>query len=236
MDPFIRTKWLLGAGGVERLNQSKIAVFGLGGVGSYAVEALARTGVGHFVLVDADFVEISNFNRQLHATIETLGRLKVDVMRERILSINPKADVQAKAQFFQSGDPDGLISRDLDYIVDAIDTVPSKIGLIVKAKELCIPVISCMGTGNKLDPTRFEVADISETSVCPLCKVMRRSLRRLGIQHVKVVYSREPPLLPQRDTDDQKSPGSVAFVPSVAGLMMASEVVKDLIYPGKRKN
>ncbi|MDW7657712.1 MAG: tRNA threonylcarbamoyladenosine dehydratase [Bacillota bacterium] len=252
-DPFIRSEWLLGPAGMARLRSSKVAVFGIGGVGSYTVEALARSGVGHLVLVDHDRVELSNINRQLHATMATLGQSKVKVMRERVLSINPRAEVTVHECFFQPGDPDSLLSADLDYVVDAIDTVPSKIGLIVRAKELGLPIISCMGAGNKLDPTRFEVADIDETSVCPLSKIVRRELRKQGISQVKVVFSREQPQKPQRcdqpvdhqgDTQDddpldisgagvirprRNSPGSVAFVPSVAGLIIAGEVVKDLI-------
>jgi len=259
-DPFVRSEWLLGPTGMARLRSSRVAVFGIGGVGSYAVEALARSGVGHLILVDHDRVELSNFNRQLHATAATLGQSKVKVMRERVLSINPQAVVMAHACFYQPGDPDGLLTADLDYVIDAIDTVPSKIGLIVRAKELGLPVISCMGAGNKLDPTRFEVADIEETSVCPLSRIIRRELRKQGISQVKVVYSREQPLKPQTtdhlcyQTCDQldvipenhqsdqldatgvasshprrNSPGSVAFVPSVAGLIIAGEVIKDLV-------
>jgi tRNA A37 threonylcarbamoyladenosine dehydratase len=247
-DPFVRTEWLLGPAGMARLRRSRVAVFGIGGVGSYAVEALARSGVGHLVLIDHDRVELSNFNRQLHATAATLGQSKVNVMRERVLSINPEAEVVAYECFFQPGDPDGLLSPALDYVIDAIDTVPSKIGLIIRAKELGLPVISCMSAGNKLDPTRFEVADIEETSVCPLSKIVRRELRKQGVSQVKVVYSREQPLQPQSaDAPDnlladqpdaagsagshprRNSPGSVAFVPSVAGLIIAGEVIKDLI-------
>lgn len=243
-DPFIRTEWLLGPTAMDRLRQSKVAVFGIGGVGSYVVEALARSGIGHLVLVDHDRIELSNINRQLHATMATVGLSKVRVMRERVLSINPGAEVLVHESFFRPGDPDGLLSPDLDYVVDAIDTVPSKVGLIVRARQLGLAVISCMGAGNKLDPTQFEVAEIEETSVCPLSRIIRRELRRQGICQVKVVYSREQPLRPQHwDTPDddpqdvsdadtirprRNSPGSVAFVPSVAGLIIAGEVVKDL--------
>ncbi|MCK9251715.1 MAG: tRNA threonylcarbamoyladenosine dehydratase [Clostridiales bacterium] len=224
-DPFIRTAWLLGADAMQKLKASRVIVVGIGGVGAYAVEALARSGVGHLVLVDPDRVEVSNLNRQLPATRATLGQLKVDVMRARVLAINPEAAVEVRTCFFTPGDPDGLITPDLDYVIDAIDTVTSKVGLIAKAKELGLRVISCMGAGNKLDPTRFEVADISQTSVCPLSKAVRQQLRKQGIESVKVVYSREKPFKPR---EGGRSPGSVAFVPSVAGLIMAGEVIKDI--------
>ena len=224
-DPFTRTAWLLGPDAMQKLKASRVIVFGIGGVGSYAVEALARSGVGHLILVDPDRVEASNLNRQLPATHATLGQLKVDAMRDRVLAINPEAVVEARACFFTPGDPDDLITPDLDYVIDAIDTVSSKVSLIVKAKALGLRVISCMGAGNKLDPTRFEVADISQTSVCPLSKAVRQQLRKQGIESVKVVYSREQPLKP---CEGGRSPGSIAFVPSVAGLIMAGEVIKDI--------
>ena len=246
-DPFIRTAWLLGPEGMARLRGSTIAVFGIGGVGSYTVEALARSGVGHLVLVDYDRVDITNINRQLHATVDTLGRFKVDVMRERVLSINPQAEVATHAACFQPGDPDGLLVPGLDYVVDAIDSLSAKIGLITRAKALDLPIISCMGAGNKLDPTRFEVADIYDTSVCPLSKLVRRQLRQQNIQALKVVYSREQPLRPMGDaltggaeadgpgkSAKRNSPGSVSFVPSVAGLIIAAEVIKDLLGQASR--
>ena len=224
-DPFIRTAWLLGADAMQKLKASRVIVVGIGGGGAYAVEALARSGVGHLVLVDPDRVEVSNLNRQLPATRATLGQQRVDVMRERVLAINPEAAVEVRTCFFTPGDPDGLITPDLDYVVDAIATITSKVGLIAKARELGLRVISCMGAGNTLDPTRFEVADISQTSVCPLSKAVRQLLRKQGIKSVKVCYSREQPFQPR---EGGRSPGSVAFVPSVAGLIMAGEVIKDI--------
>ena len=241
-NPFIRTEWLLGKAGMERLRCSKVAVFGIGGVGSFTVEALARSGVGHLMLVDHDYIEESNINRQLHATVDTLGQAKVKVMSDRVLSINPLTHVEAHLQYFLPGDPQGLLTPDLDYVVDAIDTVEVKISLIIKAKALGLPIISCMGAGNKLDPTQFEVADIYATEVCPLSRIIRRQLRQHQINALKVVYSREKPLQPLRDeqvAEDgfprRNSPGSVAFVPSVAGLIIAAEVVKDLAGSGSQQ-
>ncbi|AUS96609.1 tRNA cyclic N6-threonylcarbamoyladenosine(37) synthase TcdA [Clostridium thermosuccinogenes] len=245
---FSRIEMLIGAEALKKLNESKVAVFGVGGVGSYVVEGLVRSGVGKFVLVDDDCVCLTNINRQLHATRKTIGKAKVEVMRDRILEINPKAEVTVYQEFYMPDTAEGLIKDDYDYIVDAIDTVTGKIDLVVRAKAKGIPIISCMGAGNKLDPTKFEVADIYETSVDPLAKVMRKELRSRGVDSLKVVYSREVPLKPlESDTTSCKVgcvcppgtqrkctirhqvPGSAAFVPSVAGLIIAGEVVKDLI-------
>ena len=224
-EKFSREERLIGKENVEKLNKSKVAVFGIGGVGSFVVEGLARAGIGKFLLVDNDTVDITNINRQIHANITTIGKNKVDVMKERILNINPQAEVDISTEFFMPGSK--LVDNSLDYIVDAIDTVTGKIELVCRANELNIPIISAMGTGNKLDPTKFEVADIYKTSVCPLAKVMRKELRSRGIQKLKVVYSKEEPIKP--NDGDYKTPASISFVPSVAGLIIAGEVVKDII-------
>jgi len=235
---FSRTELLIGKEALERLKQCKVAVFGLGGVGSFVVEALVRSGICHFVLIDDDKVSLTNLNRQLIATRKTLGQPKVEVMRERILEINPQAEVETHQVFVLPETASGLVRPDMDYIVDAIDTVTAKIELAVRARALGIPIISCMGAGNKLDPTRFEIDDIFRTSYCPLSKVMRRELKKRGIDSLKVVYSKEEPrpALSEEIPDDaaagrhkRRVPGSIAFVPSVAGLFIAGEVVKDLI-------
>lgn len=231
---FSRTEMLIGEQALHKLAQKKVAVFGVGGVGSFAVEGLVRSGVGKLVLVDDDCICITNLNRQLHATTKTIGRPKVEVMRERILDINPEAEVTVFQRFYLPETADEMLAADYDYIVDAVDTVTAKIDLAVRAKERGIPIISSMGAGNKLDPSRFEAADLFSTSVCPLAKVMRYELRRRGITALKVVYSKEPPLSPARaeeagDGSRRHIPGSVAFVPSVAGLILAGEVVRDLI-------
>lgn len=237
---FSRTERLIGKKALERLKKSKVAVFGIGGVGTFVVEGLARSGIGHFVLIDNDTVSLTNLNRQLIATHKTIGKPKVEVMRDRILEINPQADIEIHQTFYLPDNAEGLVRPDMDYIVDAIDTVSAKIDLIVRASALGIPMISCLGAGNKLDPTRFEVADIYQTSVCPLGKVMRRELKKRGVASLKVVYSREEPLMAHESSLDspdvelkgtvkRQAPGSVAFVPSVAGLIIAGEVVKDLI-------
>lgn len=223
-----RTERLLGPEAVARLATARVAVFGIGGVGSYTVEALARSGVGHLLLVDASLVSTSNINRQIHATWGTIGRPKVEVMRERVLAINPQAEVAVRQMFYL---PDNAAAIDLsqfDYLVDAVDTVTSKIELAVRAQACGVPLISCMGAGNKRDPTRFEVGDIFSTSVCPLCRVMRKELRARGLAALRVVWSRESPL-PVRPADLATGgfsiPGSLAFVPSVAGLIAAGEAV-----------
>lgn len=234
-EQFSRIEALLGGVAMEVLQKAKVAVFGVGGVGGYAVEALARSGVGAFDLIDNDVVSVSNLNRQIIATVDTVGRPKVEVMKERILSINPAADVTIRQSFFlpeQRGEYD---FGEYAYVVDAVDTVTAKIEIIRLAKEAGVPVISSMGTGNKLNPMELEVTDISKTSVCPLAKVMRKELKDRGIKEVKVVYSREQPIAPKVALEEvdpvakrRGTPGSTAFVPSVAGLIIASEIIKDL--------
>ncbi|CUH97670.1 hypothetical protein P22_3805 [Propionispora sp. 2/2-37] len=245
---FSRTELLIGPEALEKLSHAKVAVFGIGGVGTFVVEGLVRSGVGKFVLVDDDCICLTNINRQLHATRKTIGRPKVEVMRERILEINPQAEVTVFQTFYLPENAAELIRDDYDYIVDATDTVTAKLDLVVRAHERNIPIISCMGAGNKLDPTRLEVTDIFRTSVCPLAKVMRQELRKRKIPGLKVVYSKEEPLRPleteggscstgcicppgttRKCTTRNQIPGSIAFVPSVAGLIIAGEVVKDLI-------
>lgn len=226
---FSRAELLLGKNALQKLNNAKVAVFGVGGVGSFVAEGLARCGVGKLVLVDHDCICITNINRQLHALHSTIGMPKVEVMKQRILDINPEAEVTIYKRFYDANEDEQLISNDLDYIVDAIDTVKSKIALIVNAKKRYIPIISSMGAGNKLDPTRFEVADIYRTSVCPLAKVMRHELKKQGINSLKVVYSKEEPIKLVQNQEVRPTPGSVSFVPSVVGLIIAGEVIKDLI-------
>ena len=235
-EQFSRTELLLGAAAMERLAASTAAVFGVGGVGSFVVEALARSGVGHLVLIDHDTISVSNINRQLHATTKTVGQYKTQVMKQRVLDINPAAQVDTIEEFFLPDTAERCFPCGYDYIVDAIDTVTGKLQLVLEARKRGIPIISSMGAGNKLDPSRFEVADIYKTSVCPLAKVMRRKLRELGVPSLKVVYSREEPLRVQADAEGEQPapgrnsvPGSIAFVPSAAGLVLAGEVVKDLI-------
>jgi tRNA threonylcarbamoyladenosine dehydratase len=245
---FSRTELLIGAEALKKLNESKVAVFGIGGVGTYVVEGLVRSGVGKLVLVDDDCICLTNINRQIHATRKTVGKSKVDVMKERVLDINPKVEVTTYKTFYMPDTAEELISKDYDYIVDAIDTVTGKIDLIVKAKQFNIPIISSMGAGNKLDPTKFEVDDIYKTSVDPLAKVIRKELRKNGIDSLKVIYSKEEPIKPvetensscakgcvcpkgttRKCTIRNQIPGSISFVPSVVGLIMAGEVIKDLI-------
>ena len=229
---FLRTESLIGKEGLSKLQNSKVAVFGIGGVGSYVVEALARVGIGSFVLIDNDEVSITNLNRQLIAVTSTIGKPKVDVEENRIKEINPNANVEIYKEFF-SYDTKSILNDSITYIVDAIDTVSSKIELIVSANQMNIPIISCMGTGNKIDPTKLEISDIYKTSVCPLAKVMRKSLRQKNIRKLKVVYSKEEPIKPKINLELKNNttqvPGSVSYVPAVAGLFMASEVVKDII-------
>lgn len=241
---FARTQRLFGRQAMEKLASSHVLLFGVGGVGSYAAEALVRSGVGHLTMVDDDEVCVTNLNRQLHATVHTVGRPKADAMRERLLSINPGCEVRTVSHFYLPGDGSNLITTDYDYIIDAIDTVSAKIDIIITAQRLGVPVISCMGTGNKLHPHLLTVADIYNTSVCPLCRVMRSELRKRGVAHAKVVYSPEPPLTPigseaeflpqdaegtQRGGPRRKIPlGSTAFVPPAAGLILASEAVLDI--------
>jgi tRNA A37 threonylcarbamoyladenosine dehydratase len=233
-DQLTRTRLLLGEEGVERLKRARVAVFGLGGVGSYVVEALARSGVGTIDIVDDDVIVRTNLNRVVYADRTNVGRRKTDVVKARIASICPETVVHAHDCFYLPETADRFDFSQYDYVADAIDTVSGKLQLAVQAKEANVPLISSMGTGNKLDPTAFEIADIAETSVCPLARVMRRELRKRGIGHLKVVYSKEPPLVPEKaepeDGAHQKrqTPGSCAFVPPVAGLIMAGEIVRDL--------
>lgn len=226
---FARTELLLGADSMERLKKARVAVFGIGGVGGYTVEALARSGIGAFVLVDDDKVCLSNLNRQIIATHRTIGRPKVEVMRERILEIHPQAQVELRQCFFLPENADTFDFSSYDYVIDAVDTVTAKLEIILRAQESQVPVISCMGAGNKLDPSRLQVTDIYRTTMCPLARVMRRELKKRGVKKLKVVYSAEPAIKPQSADGERKVvPGSVAFVPSVAGLLMAAEVVRDL--------
>lgn len=231
LNQFSRTELLIGKEAVEKLNQAKVAIFGIGGVGSFVVEALARAGIEQFILVDNDEVEETNLNRQIIATYETIGKPKVEVARKRILDINPNAKVEVHQEFFTK-DSKGILDNSISYIIDAVDTVTAKIELVVQAKQLNIPIISCMGTGNKLDPTKFEVTDIYKTSVCPLAKVMRKELKLRRIPNLKVVYSKEEPVK-QEDKGmlqaRKQVPASISFVPSVAGLIIAGEVIKDII-------
>jgi tRNA A37 threonylcarbamoyladenosine dehydratase len=247
LNQFSRTELLFGGEAMEKLSQSRVAVFGVGGVGGFTVEALARSGVGIFDIFDDDKVCLTNINRQIIATRKTIGKYKVEVMKERILEINPKAIVNAHQTFYTPEVADQFDFSEYSYIVDAIDTVTGKLELVMRANQYNIPIISCMGAGNKLDPTQFEVTDIYKTSVCPLAKVMRRELRARGVKKLKVVYSKEMPRKPLEDmsiscknncicppgaerkcTDRRQIPGSTAFVPSVAGLIIAGEVIKDI--------
>lgn len=228
---FSRTALLIGEEGVKKLKNSRVAVFGVGGVGGYVVEALARSGVGSLELVDKDVVSLSNINRQIIALHSTVGRYKTEVAAERARDINPAIEVSVRNVFYLPETANEFDFASYDYVVDAIDTVSGKLALIEQTKRAKVPVISSMGAGNKLDPTAFEVADISQTSVCPLARVMRRELKKRGIEHVKVVYSKEEPH--QSKAQDEETgkpiPASIAFVPSVAGLIIAGEVIKDLI-------
>lgn len=233
-DFFSREEMLIGKEAVEKLNNSKVAIFGIGGVGSYVVEALARAGVGKFILVDNDVVSTSNINRQIIATTKTVGKAKVEVAKERILEINPDAEVEIYNEFFTT-DSKPMFDKNTTYIADCIDTVSGKIELCMQANELNVPIISCMGTGNKLNPTMLEVSDIYKTSVCPLAKVMRKELKARGIKKLKIVYSKEEPIkiatgsTQEEQNSRKQTPGSISFMPSVAGLIIASEIVKDII-------
>ena len=234
-EQFSRTALLLGDSGIARLNNARVAVFGIGGVGGYAVEALARSGIGALDLIDHDTVSLSNINRQIIATHDTVGRRKVDVAKERILSINPDCCVRTFPVFFLPDTVDTFDFSQYDYVVDAIDTVTAKLLLAEKTYAAGVPLISAMGTGNKLDPTAFEVTDINKTTFCPLARIMRKELKKRGIPHLKVVYSQEPAMTPGVDSDEPMElagrkpvPGSTAFVPAVAGLILAGAVIKDL--------
>ena len=247
LNQFSRTQLLLGQEGMEKLFRARVAVFGIGGVGGYTVEALARSGVGTLDLIDDDKVCLTNLNRQIFATRKTVGQYKVDVAQQRILEINPKAVVHTYKTFYAPQTAEQFDFSQYDYVVDAIDTVTGKLELVEQAEKAGVPIISSMGAGNKMDPTAFEVADIYETSVCPLARVMRKELKKRGIKKLKVVYSKEPPMTPIEDmaiscrtncicppgtarkcTQRRQVPGSNAFVPSVVGLIIAGEVVKDL--------
>jgi len=249
---FSRSELILGKEGIEKLRNSKVAIFGVGGVGSYTVEALVRCGVGHIVLIDDDCICLTNINRQLHATRKTVGKPKVEAMRDRILDINPKCEVEIIQKFYMPDVAEQLLDNSYSYIVDAIDTVTAKIDLVVRADERNIPIISAMGAGNKIDPTKFEVSDIFKTTVDPLARVVRKELRNRGIKKLKVVYSKEEPIKPvetensscsagcicpkgttRKCTVKHQIPGSLSFVPSVMGLIIAGEVIKDLIGWGK---
>ncbi len=247
LNQFSRTQLLIGEAAINKLQKSRVAVFGIGGVGGYVCEALVRSGVGAFDLVDDDKVCLTNLNRQIIATRKTVGKYKVDVMKERMLEINPDVDVRIHRCFFLPENADDFPFDEYDYVVDAVDTVTAKIELILRAKAHNVPIISAMGAGNKLDPGRFKIADIYQTSVCPLARVMRRELKKRHVKNLKVVYSDEQPIRPLEDmsiscrtgcicppgaqhkcTERRDIPGSTAFVPAVAGLMIAGEIVKDL--------
>ena len=234
-EEFSRTERLLGNEAMLRLKNARVAVFGVGGVGGYVAEALARSGVGALDLIDSDTVNLTNINRQIIALHSTIGRFKVDVMKERIADINPDCQVTVHRCFYLPENKDEFDFTQYTYVVDAVDTVAAKIQMVLQAKEADVPIISSMGAGNKLNPAAFEVSDIYKTSVCPLAKVMRRELKQRGIKHLKVVYSREEAIKPSEEESlgttprKRSTPGSVAFVPSVAGLIIASEVVKDII-------
>lgn len=232
-EQYCRTALLLGEKGVMRLRESAVAVFGIGGVGSFAAEALARAGVGRLLLVDPDAVSVSNINRQLIALHSTVGKNKAEVMKARIADIDPAANVTAMALFYDASTADAVDLSEYDFVVDAIDTVSSKLLLIERAAEAGVPIISSMGAGNKLDPAAFEVADIYETSVCPLARVMRRELKKRGIPSLRVVYSREEAMKPFVSDEEllpgkRQTPGSISFVPSAAGLILAGEVIRTL--------
>ena len=223
-----RTRRIIGDDAVSKLASSRVAVFGIGGVGSFVVEALARAGVGTIDLIDSDKVCRSNINRQLVALHSTLGRYKTEVAKERILDINPDAIVNEYRCFYLPEEEDKFPFSEFDYIVDAVDTVTAKIGLAMAGRDLGVPVISIMGTGNKINPSMFEVCDIYDTAVCPLAKVMRRELKKRGVKSLKCVYSKEKPIKPESEEGDERVPGSVSFTPPVAGMIAASEVIKDL--------
>lgn len=235
MNQFSRSELLLGKDIMTKLANMKVAIFGIGGVGSYVCEALVRSGVGSFILIDSDSISLSNVNRQIHATLKTVGKSKVEVMKERMLEINPECNIITYEEFYLPDKHSDIITDDISYIVDAIDTVSAKIDIICEASRRNIPIISAMGAGNKLDPTRFEVTDIYKTSVCPLAKVMRRELKSRRIKKLKVVYSKEEPIKIEDysccsdEIDKRMVPGSLSYVPSCMGLIIASEIVKDVM-------
>ena len=248
LNQFSRTELLIGKEGIEKLQGAKIAIFGLGGVGSFVAEGLVRAGVENFVLIDDDKICLTNLNRQIIATRKTIGKYKVEVMKERMLEINPNAKVETYQEFYMPESKTNIINEDLNYVVDCVDTVTAKIEIIMNCKKLNIPVISAMGTGNKLDPTRFEITDIYKTSICPLAKVMRKELKKRNVDSLKVIYSKEEPIKPDNTSSSScktncicppgtkrkctirnQVPGSISFVPSVAVIMIAGEVIKDIL-------
>ena len=248
LNQFSRTELLIGKEGLEKLKNAKVAIFGIGGVGSFVAEGLVRAGIGNFILVDDDKVCLTNLNRQIIATRKTIGKYKVDVMKERILEINPDAKVETVQEFYMPNSENQIITSDLSYVADCIDTVTAKIELVKNCKELGIPIISAMGTGNKLDPSKLTITDIYKTNTCPLAKVMRKELRKRKIESLKVIYSTEEPIKPDNESEfscktncicppgtkrkcsaRNQVPGSISFVPSVAGLMIAGEIVRDII-------
>ena len=249
LNQFSRTELLIKEDGIQKLQKAKVAIFGIGGVGSFAVEGLVRSGIGNFILVDDDKICLTNLNRQIIATRKTIGKYKVDVMEERILEINPDAKIQTYQEFYMPNSKTNIITEDIDYVIDCVDTVTAKIEIVKRCKELDIPIISAMGTGNKLDPSRFEITDIYKTSICPLAKVMRKELRKRNIDSLKVIYSKEepieideysnsscktncicPPGTKRKCTIRNQVPGSISFVPSVVGLMIAGEVIREIIW------
>lgn len=221
-----RTELLIGAESLKKLAKAKIIVYGIGGVGSFVVEGLVRAGVEHIIIVDNDVISLSNLNRQIHATIPNIGRLKVDCMKERILKINPNVVVETYVPKNIQLEEENLIDTSVSYVVDAVDTITTKLKLIERAKKQNVPIISCMGTGNKLDATKFEITDIYKTSVCPLAKVMRKELKKRKITNLKVLYSKEEPI---KHEEEKRIPASISFVPSVAGMLIAGEVIKNII-------
>ena len=248
LNQFSRTELLIGKDGEEKLKSAKVAVFGVGGVGSFVVEGLVRAGVGNIVIIDDDKICLTNLNRQIMATRKTIGKYKVDIMKDRILEINPDANVETYKEFYMPDSDTNIITDDLSYVADCVDTVTAKIEIIMKCKEANVPVMSAMGTGNKLDPTRFEITDIYKTSICPLAKVMRKELRKRNVDSLKVIYSREEQIVPVYEAESScktncicppgtnrkcsirnQVPGSISFVPSVAGLMIAGEIIKDIL-------
>ena len=235
MDPYSRTAFLLGDEGMQKLKGATVAVFGLGGVGGYVVEGLARCGIGGLDLIDHDTISITNINRQILATRKTVGMDKAEAAKQRVLDIDSDIRVTARKEFFSPDTAENFDFSKYDYVVDAIDTVTGKLALVKAARDAGVPIISCMGTGNKLDPTKFQIADITKTSVCPLARIMRKECAKRGIRHLKVLFSTEDPISPIATSEEELPegrralPGSVSFVPSVAGLMIAGEVVKDLI-------
>lgn len=229
INQFSRTELLIGKENVKKLANSKVVIFGIGGVGSFVMEGLVRAGIGNFTLIDHDKVEVTNLNRQIIATTKTIGKDKVEVAKERILEINPNAKVEVFKEFFTSSSKE-YFDDSASYVVDCIDTITSKIELVERANKMNVPIISCMGTGNKINPMIFEIADIYKTSVCPLARIMRKELKNKGIKQLKVLYSKEQPIQISKNIENNKQiPGSISFVPSVAGLMIAGEVIKDII-------